>query len=72
MLKIVEIKQNLTSYELNLLRASHQRRADKLGLSIGNLGWVIDRNAICSKTSLGYLTSFRQGQRDYFHKLEAY
>jgi hypothetical protein len=60
----------MTNYELDLLRAAHQRNADKLGCTIGNFGWVIDRNSICSKTNQGYLTSTRHGHRNYEHKLQ--
>jgi hypothetical protein len=65
-------KVNLSKYEYNLLRKAHQRYANKLDCTFGNFGWVVDNNAICSKTSNGYLTTKRIMPNNYEHTLEQY
>ena len=55
-----------------LLTSCHQRRAAKLDCAIFNLGWVLTEDAICSKTTLGYLTTKRLGSRLYKHEITSY
>jgi hypothetical protein len=62
----------MTNYQYTLLRNAHQRKATKLGCTFGNFGWVVDDGAICSKTSMGYLTTKHVGHGKYEHQLEAY
>jgi len=48
-----------------LLTSCHQRQAAKLNCKIFNLCWVLTEDAVCSKTTLGYLTTKRLGSRLY-------
>jgi len=45
-----------------ILRA-HNRELVRAQATAGNWGWVVDDDAICSKTSRGYLTTDRDGSR---------
>lgn len=56
----------------DLLVLSHQRRAEKLGCRVYNLCWVLTEDAVCSKTTRGYLTTKRLGNRLYKHELKSY
>ena len=55
-----------------LMVSSHQRRAAKLNCEIFNLCWVLTEDAVCSKTTKGYLTTKRLGRRLYKHELKSY
>ena len=55
-----------------LLCRSHETAAHRRGLALLNYGWVVDDDAICSKTQRGYLTTKRRGPRKYTHEFEAY
>jgi len=61
--------QGLGFYHYALLRAAHLRAAKRLGLTIGNMGWVVDRDAYLSKTSGGILQTLRLGHGRYEHTI---
>jgi hypothetical protein len=52
-----------------LLYLAHRRALKRLGLSPGNLGWVVDHKNYLSKTSGGVLQTTRHGPRTYEHRL---
>ena len=55
-----------------LLILAHQRRAAKLECRVYHLSWVLTEDAVCSKTTKGYLTTKRLGSRLYKHELKSY
>ena len=52
-----------------LLYLAHRRALKRLGLSPGNLGWVVTDNAYLSKTDKGILETTRHGPRTYKQRL---
>ena len=52
-----------------LLFAAHCRALKRLGLTAGNLGWVVTDNAYLSKTNQGVLETTRHGPRRYSHRI---
>lgn len=61
--------KGLGFYHCELLRAAHLRAAKRLGVTIGNMGWVVDGGAYLSKTSGGILQTLRLGHGRYEHKI---
>ena len=70
--ELLKIEQRKKAHYLaDLLRAAHQRQADKLQCRIGNFGWVMTDVEILSKTDKGYLSTTRLGPRKYLHQLKS-